>query len=84
MIVWSLIQLSTQLNSQNPFDNEVHNEIWHINLYRNTGISNWNVWSIDQTKMRYLLYFSSIHVDRPPNTRNTMVHKSWSEMERCE
>ena len=34
--------------------------------------------------MFFCLYFSSIHVYYPKNTQNSLVHKSWNEMERCE
>ena len=35
-------QLATRLNSENTYETAFHNEIWHINLYLNIGISNWN------------------------------------------
>ena len=84
LIVLHLFQLSTRLNSQKTYENEIHNEIWHINLYMNTGISNCNIWIIDSTKMRFLNYFVSIHDYLPSITRNSIVHYSWSEMELCE
>ena len=34
-------QLPTWLNSQNTNETEFINELWHINLYMNIGISNW-------------------------------------------
>jgi len=38
LIAFPLFQLVTRLNSGNPFEIEIHNEICHINLYMNTGI----------------------------------------------
>ena len=40
-------------------------------------VSNPRVWS-------FLFYFSSLHDFWPPRTWNSLVHTSWSEMERCE
>jgi len=40
MIVLPSFQLATQLNSQNTNEPEFINELWHINLYMNNGISN--------------------------------------------
>ena len=37
-----------------------------------------------QRKWGFCFYFSSIHVYWPPNTWNSLVHDSWSEMEKCE
>jgi len=34
-----------------------HNEIKVIKLYMNTGISNWHIWSIDSTKLKFLTLF---------------------------
>ena len=36
-----------------------------------------------QRKLSFCLYSSSIHDYWPPNTRNSLVHNSWSVMERC-
>ena len=43
MVVFSLFQLSTRLNSRNPLNSEINNEFGHINLYMNNGISNWHI-----------------------------------------
>ena len=40
MIVLSLFQLFTLLNSQNTHDIEILSELWHINLYMNIRITN--------------------------------------------
>jgi len=67
-----------------PYETEIHNELWLINFYMTIGITNYNFWSDVQTKMRVLLFFNSIHDYWPPNTRNSLAHNLWSEMERCE
>jgi len=43
MIVFSLFQLATRINSQNPYETEIHNEISHINSFMITGISKWHI-----------------------------------------
>jgi len=58
MIVLSSFQPATRLNSQNRNETAFINEIWHINLYMNIGISNWHNWSFDITKMNI---FTSFH-----------------------
>jgi len=40
-----------------PYESEIHNELREINLYMNMDISNWHVWSIDPTKMKFLPFF---------------------------
>jgi len=40
ILVLPSFQLATRLNSQNTNETEFINEIWHINLYMNIGISN--------------------------------------------
>ena len=57
MIVVPSFQVATRLNSQNPYESEIYNELWHIKLYMNTGISNSHIWSIVLTKMKYLPLF---------------------------
>ena len=52
-----LFLLTIWLNSQNTYEIEIYNELWHINLYMNIGNSNWHIWSIDPTKMRFLTLF---------------------------
>jgi len=56
-IVQHSFQLATRLNSQNPYVTEYHNELWHISLYMNIGNSNWHIWNIDPTNMRFLSLF---------------------------
>ena len=36
-----LLQLATRLNTQNPYEIEIHNESRGINLYMNIGISSY-------------------------------------------
>jgi len=57
MIDLLLFQLVTMLNSQKTFETEIHNEIWHINLYMNISISNWHIWSHDPTKMTFFILY---------------------------
>jgi len=78
------VLLATRLNSPNPHETEIHNEFWHINLYENTGISNWHICVSTLRKCGFCLYFSSIHDYCLPKTRNCLLHSSWSEIERCE
>jgi len=47
IIVLPSFQIATPLNSQNTNETEFINELWHINLYMNIGISNWHNWSLD-------------------------------------
>ena len=77
-------QLATRLNSKKRIEIEFINETWHIKLYMNIGISNWHNWRFDLTKMKFLLYFSSLHDYVSPVTWNSLVHTSWGKMERCE
>jgi len=35
-------------------------------------------------KLRFLLYFNSLHDYWPPITWKSLLHSSWGEMERCE
>jgi len=84
MIFLPLFQLATRFNSQNQYEIEIHNEIWHINLYMNIGISNWHILIVESRKWGYWIYFSSIHVCWPPNIWKTSVHNMWNKMERCE
>jgi len=65
-------------------ETEFINGIWHIKLFTNISISNWNNWSFDPTKMKFLTSFSSLHDYWPLSTWNPLVHTSWGEMERCE
>ena len=84
IIAFPLLQLATRLNSQNPYETEIHNEIWHINLYMNTGISKWHFWRIDPRKCGFSFYFYLLDDYWPPNTRNSLVYNSWNEMEQYE
>jgi hypothetical protein len=56
IIVFPSFQFATRLNSPNSYELEVINEHWHINLYINIGISNWNNWSFDPTKMKFFYF----------------------------
>ena len=57
MIVLPLFLLALIWDSQNTYVIEIHNELCHINLYMIIGISNWHIWSIDPTKMKFLTSF---------------------------
>jgi len=85
VIVLPSFQLATRLNSQNTNETEFINELWHINLYMNFGISIWRNWSYDPRKMKwfFFIYFSFFHVYWPPSTWNSLVHTSWGKMELC-
>jgi hypothetical protein len=54
MIILPSFQLATRLNSQNTYENIFHNEIWHINLYMNIGISNWHNWSYYTMRLKFM------------------------------
>ena len=84
MIVLPSFKLATRLNSQNTNKTEFINELWHFNLFMNIGNSNWHNWSFDPRKYCFWLYFSSLHDYWPPSTWSSLIHTSWSEMERCE
>ena len=45
------------LNSKNQYMKQIQNELWNLNLYMNTSISNWHIWNIDPTEMRVLPFF---------------------------
>ena len=65
--------------------NLIQNELWHIKLYMNTGISNWHMYEVSTLqKWSICLYFSSIHNYSSPNTWNYLLRNYWSEIERCE
>jgi len=49
MIVLPSFQLAKLLNSQNTNETEFTNEMWHINLVMNIGISNWHNKGFDLT-----------------------------------
>ena len=79
IIVFPSFQIATRLSSQNSKETEFINEHWHINLYMNIGISNWNNSSFEPTKMTFLLYFISLHDYWGPCTWKSLVHTSWSK-----
>ena len=56
------------------------NEPWHINFYMNISISNWHNSRFDTTKMKFLIYISSLHDYWPPTTLISLVHNSLGEM----
>jgi len=58
MIVLPLFEHATQLNSQTPYEIEIHNELWRINLYMNTGISNWKISIITTTQLSFFAFIS--------------------------
>ena len=66
-------QLVTRLNSQNRNETCLFLN-WHINLYMNISNSNWHNSSFESTKMKFLLYFSSLHDYWPPATLISLVH----------
>ena len=66
-----LFQIATRLNTQNPYDTEIHYEFRDINLYMNIGISHWHIWSIDPTRMKFCLYFISILTFKHPKLIST-------------
>jgi hypothetical protein len=84
IIVLPSFQLVTRMNSQNRNETVFINVLWHINLYLNTGISNWHNWSFDPMNMNFFLYFSSLHDFWPPSTWKSLIPTSWGEMEPCE
>ena len=61
IILLPTFQLVTRLNSQNRNESKFINELRYINLYMNISISNCHNSSFKSTKMRFLLYFSSLH-----------------------
>ena len=50
----------------------------------NISFSNWHNSSSDSTKMKFLLYFNSLHDYWPPTTLISLVHYKLCEMEWCE
>ena len=57
IIVLPSFQLVTRINSENRNETEFINVLWHINLYKNIGISNWHNWSLDLTNMKFFTLF---------------------------
>jgi hypothetical protein len=57
IMVLPSFQIATRLNSQNRCETDIINELWHINLYMNIGISSWHNWSFDTTKMKFFKLF---------------------------
>ena len=43
MCALPLFQIATRLNTQNPYDTEIHYELREINLYMTIGNSNWHI-----------------------------------------
>jgi len=39
------------------YETEIETEFWKVNLYMQTGISDWCFWNVDLTKMRSLPSF---------------------------
>jgi len=71
MIIMPSFHLATRINSQNRNVNVLINELLHINLYMNTGISNWNKWRI-RTHVNEVFDFISVPYtitdNQPPET----------------
>jgi hypothetical protein len=61
MIVLPSFQLATRLNSQNSYETAFQNEMRHINLYMNIGISNWHNWCYDPTRLRFFYFISVLY-----------------------
>jgi len=76
-----LFQIATILNSQDPYETEIHNEICLINLYMIIGISNLNFWSIESTKMCILPIF---HFETRLLTSEHLKLFSWWLLDRNE
>ena len=86
MIVFPTFQLATRLRSQNRNEKEFINELWHINLYLNIGISNWHNWSFGRTKMTFFTLFqfltrllASKYLKRWKDMKNVLSSSSKSE-----
>jgi len=64
-----LFQVARRLNSLKSYENEIHNEPCHINLYMNMGIYNWHIRSSNSTKMGYLnlFIFDTLLLNSIPN-----------------
>jgi hypothetical protein len=56
---WFFAFISTRFTIEyaEPIWNWDHNVIKVINLNMNIGFSNWHIWSIDPTKMKFLFLF---------------------------
>ena len=72
MSVLPLFKLTTRLNSPNPYETEIHNKFWDKNLFINTGIRNWNIWSMDPTKLRFFAYISVLYTITDLQTPETL------------
>jgi len=84
MIVLSLFQFDTRLNSQNPYEPEIYNELRHLKSIR---IPAFSICIFEVSTPRnwcFCLYFSLIHDYWPSITRNSSVYYFWNELERCE
>jgi len=57
MIILLLFLLTTWLNSHNSYETDIHKDLWRINLYMNTGISNWHILGIDTNRMSFMHLF---------------------------
>ena len=58
IIVLPSFQLVTRINSQKSNETGFINVLWHIILYMNIGISNWDNWSFDPTNMNFFYFIS--------------------------
>ena len=83
-IVLPLFQLPTRLNLQNTYETVFHNEIWHINLCMNFGISNWHNWIYYQTRLNFLTLYQLFTRLLTSKHWNPLKYKTWGEMDRYE
>ena len=75
---------STHRNSFNFFF--LHNKCHDVQQWLSARAVYKNTWQtcIEPRNLGFLIYFSSIHYYWHPNSRNSLVHNSWSKMEQCE
>ena len=84
MILLHSFQLATRLNSRNIYESVFHNKsetliciwifVYPICIIEVTTPRDWSFW----------LYISSLHDYWLPSNWNSLEHKTWGEMERCE
>ena len=82
MILLSSFHLATRLNSEKINETDI-NEIWHINIFMNIGISDGHNKFEPHVNVVFD-FFRSLQDFWPPSTWNSLVHISCGEMERCE
>jgi len=84
MIDLLLFELASRLNSQNTYETEIHNEMWHINLYFQFVFPIAIIEGTTPRKWSFWHYIISLHDYWLQSTWNSLVYNSWGEMERCE